>query len=297
MLQPTDEEPTAAKGGARPNLSATEGRATIDEGQRQMPLRMSLRPPARYSADADLELWLTRFELNVREARIPEDQWTKELLPLLEDEPFRVIAQLGLVQSTDYEAVITGLHQQISSEGTELEWQYRLQSRTQKSGEKFAEYAGALRVLADKAYSRWSAAQRQEVLRNHFIQGIQSSPIQLHLMREMPPSLDEALRLAVQQQAVETAQRRLHRETHRLTDSAFCMQNPAQEVGAATRGSDVTNTVTESNTSQIAELTRQVRRLAEELSQLQKDKTVRQQGRGPCASVHNTYIHTYIHHA
>ena len=76
----------------------------------------------------------------------------KELLPLLEDELFCVIVQLGLDSSTDYEAVITGLCYQFSSEGSEFEWQLRLQSRMQKSGEKFAKYAEALHVLADKAY-------------------------------------------------------------------------------------------------------------------------------------------------
>ena len=30
--------------------------------------------------------------------------WTRELVPLLEDEPFRVVDQLGLTESTDYDA-------------------------------------------------------------------------------------------------------------------------------------------------------------------------------------------------
>ena len=46
-------------------------------------VRMSVRPPARYAAGADFTLWCLRFELYVKEARIPEERWTKELLPLL----------------------------------------------------------------------------------------------------------------------------------------------------------------------------------------------------------------------
>ena len=56
----------------------------------QQVVRMSLRP-ARFSPGCDLELWLKWFEMYIKQARIPEEQWTGELLPLLNDEPFRVI--------------------------------------------------------------------------------------------------------------------------------------------------------------------------------------------------------------
>ena len=56
-------------------------------------LRMSQRPPPRFSAGTDLVLWLSRFELYVRLAKIPEDQVTGELLSLLDDGPFRVVSR------------------------------------------------------------------------------------------------------------------------------------------------------------------------------------------------------------
>ena len=54
-------------------------------------------PLARYSAGADLKVRLTCFELYVKELGTAENQWTKELLLLLEDDPFRMVTQLGLV--------------------------------------------------------------------------------------------------------------------------------------------------------------------------------------------------------
>ena len=66
-------------------------------------IRVSLRPPPRYAASTtDLDLWLKRFELYVRRIELPEEQWAAELLPLLDDEAFRVVSQLGLESSTDY---------------------------------------------------------------------------------------------------------------------------------------------------------------------------------------------------
>jgi hypothetical protein len=115
-------------------------------------VKMSLRPPARFSPESYLDLWLKRFEKYMKQTKIPKEQWTGELLPLLEDEPFRVVAQQGLIDSTDSKAVICCLRTRYALERNELEWQFKLQSRVQKPGEQLVEFAGALRVLADKAY-------------------------------------------------------------------------------------------------------------------------------------------------
>ena len=90
---------------------------------REVPMqlvRMSRRPPPRFAEKTDLPLWLTRFELYVRQAKIPEEQWTCELLPLLEGVPFRIVLQQGLATSTDYQAVVRCLKNQFSPDGNEL---------------------------------------------------------------------------------------------------------------------------------------------------------------------------------
>ena len=173
-------------------------------------------------------MWFVRFELYVKEANIPEERWTKELLPLLEDEQFRTVSQLGLLGSTDYKQVRDCLQQRFAPKGNELEWQFRLQSRNQNPNEPLVEFAGELRMLADKAYPGWSGEQRQEVVRNQFMQGVTSPSIQLQLMREMPATLDQALDLAHHLESVELAQKRLHREKH--SAEALCVSEPAEEV-------------------------------------------------------------------
>ena len=115
-------------------------------------VRMSLRPPTRFAAGADFTLWLTRFEMYTQQADIAEPQRVKEFLSLLEDEPFRVVSQHGLLETGDYGAVTGCLQQHYAPDGNELEWQYKLQTRTQRPGEQLADFAGALRVLTDKAY-------------------------------------------------------------------------------------------------------------------------------------------------
>ena len=71
------------------------------------------------------------FEEHVKQIKIPKEQWTSELPPLLGDEPFRVVTQQGLIDFTEYEAVLSSLCTQYASEANELEWQF---TRLQKPG-------------------------------------------------------------------------------------------------------------------------------------------------------------------
>eukprot|EP00731_Ephydatia_muelleri_P035359 Em0116g11a len=86
-------------------------------------VRMSVRPPAKFTEKTDWSLWISRFERYVKEARVPDSERVKELLPLLEDEPLRLVVQYGLSESADYAAVHECLQCRYGHDGTELEWQ------------------------------------------------------------------------------------------------------------------------------------------------------------------------------
>ena len=86
-------------------------------------VRISVRPPARFSATSDLALWLRRFELYAQQARIPTKQWVAELLSLLDYEPFRVVLQQGLDSDSENSDVKECLKAQYNPDGNKLEWQ------------------------------------------------------------------------------------------------------------------------------------------------------------------------------
>ncbi|KAL5477031.1 hypothetical protein EMCRGX_G023770 [Ephydatia muelleri] len=256
-------------------------------------LRMSQRPPPRFSAGTDVVLWLSRFELYVRLAKIPEDQVTGELLSLLDDGPFRVVSQQGLINSS-YDSVVKCLRALYAPEGNELEWQRKLQDRMQKPGEQLVEFAGELRVLADRAYPRWSSEHRQEALRNQFMQGVRSSSIQLRLMKEMPPTLDDALKLASQLEAVEEAQKRLQKdrcktESLALTDDTVA--DPDSCTSNATSGPGQQQYERESLEKRLSRQLRQaeadVQKLSTQVQQLLKESTMNTRRR-PANSRDNT---------
>ena len=145
---------------------------SVDSKARLIPevrvVKMSLRPPPRYRR-TDFLLWLTRLEMYVTQAEIPERRWTQELLPLLAEGPFRLVSQQSLVASENYKEVTQCLRAQYAPEGNQLEWQAKFQRRVQNSGEQLVEYVGHLRMLADRAYPGWTIDQRLELVRNQFV--------------------------------------------------------------------------------------------------------------------------------
>ncbi len=235
-------------------------------------VRMSARPPSKFSTSTDFSLWIQRFEIYLTEAGIPAEKRAKELLSLLDDASFRVVNQLGLVGSDDYDALKKQLQRHYSPEGNELEWQCRLQSRRQKSGESLSEYAGELRVMVDKAYPAWVAKQRLEMARNQFVQGLESASVQLLLMREKPETLDAALDLAQQQLSVESAQKRLH---HQASQSHTLKSTQPLTLEAEAEEPPESNALGRRDRvhahPQLGELSRQVQRLTEELDRLRAD--------------------------
>ena len=236
------------------------------------PVRMSVRPPPKFSASADLQLWLLRFELYIREANIPAAQRVKELLPLLEDEPFRVVNQQGLVGSEDYDAVKACLLQRFAPDGSELEWQFLLESRTQKQSEKLSEFAGELRVLVAKAYPRWPDDQRNDLVRNQFIRGVRSSSVQLQLMREMPATLDAALESARKLEIVEESQKRLQRSRQQAELCSIAIDDTSSEDVLQANATQSRRPPTGPRDTSVQELAAQVRKLIEELAALRSEQ-------------------------
>ena len=93
------------------------------------------------------------FDAYADEANIGKGDQGKELLSLLDDDPFRLVYQNGLVESKDYSAVcecLTLRYSKTSWHG--LEWQMKLQCHVQRPGESLLDFAGELRM----AFPDWS---------------------------------------------------------------------------------------------------------------------------------------------
>eukprot|EP00731_Ephydatia_muelleri_P003528 Em0001g3528a len=220
------------------------------------PTRFSARPPPRFATGTDFSLWIKRVELYIQEAGLPEVKKGAELVSLLEDEPFRIVSQLGLVSETvEYDAVKACLVSHFSPDGVELEWQAKMHVARQKAGESVLEFAGRLRVLADKGYPSWPPERRLEVARNQFIQGILSSTIQLKLLTDSPETLDDAVKLAYRLQTAELAQEHLKAEAT-IDD---------------TRGGGSSCAIGRSD-GQVHKLSQQIERLTEQLTKLRAER-------------------------
>ena len=148
----------------------------------------------------------TRVELYFREADVPRDKRGQELASLLDDEPFRIVSQMGLLRvdsGIDYAAVKECLEKQFAPSGLQLEWQRKFHTGRQEQDESLIAFSARLRMLVDKS---WPAEERLELVRNQFIHGILSSSIQLKLLQQNLDTLDAAVELACRLESVESAQ-------------------------------------------------------------------------------------------
>ena len=182
---------------------------TEEDGPRRV-TRYSVRPPSRFvGKGADFRLWIQRVELYFREADVPRDKRGQELASLLDDEPFRIVSQMGLLRvdsGIDYAAVKECLEKQFAPSGLQLEWQRKFHTGRQEQDESLIAFSARLRMLVDKAYPSWPAEERLELVRNQFIHGILSSSIQLKLLQQNLDTLDAAVELACRLESVESAQ-------------------------------------------------------------------------------------------
>ena len=109
-------------------------------------------------------------------------------------------------------------------------------------------------------YPDLDGRQRERFVRNQFVQGLLSSTAQLLLLKEMPQSIDDALRLAKKQHTVEEAQRRLRQRKYG-GDVEAVVAVDSEETGNIT--------VTKKQGVEQGTLFQQVRHLEEAVAQLQ----------------------------
>ena len=182
---------------------------TEEDGPRRV-TRYSVRPPSRFvGKGADFRLWIQRAELYFREADVPRDQRGQELASLSDDEPFRIVSQMGLLRvdsGIDCAEVKECLEKQFAPSGLQLEWQRKFHTGPQEQAESLIAFSARLRMLVDKAYPSWPAEERLELVRNQFIHDILSSSIQRKLLQQILDTLDAAVELACRLESVESAQ-------------------------------------------------------------------------------------------
>ena len=88
-------------------------------------VRVSARPPSKFSATTDFALWFQRFEIYLCEAEIPPEKRAREPLSFLDDGPFRIVHSSDLwTVMTVYSCVKEQLQKHYAQKGDDLEWCY-----------------------------------------------------------------------------------------------------------------------------------------------------------------------------
>ena len=136
------------------------------------------------------------FDTYADKGKIGKGDGGKELLSLLDDEPFRLVYHNGLVESKDCSTICECLILRYSKTGMGLECQMKLQCSVQRPPESLLDFAGELQMIASKTFPDWSNGQLKELVYNQFIQGLLSPTMQMKLRKDMLRSINDGVELA-----------------------------------------------------------------------------------------------------
>ena len=90
-----------------------------------------------------------------------------------------------------------------SSQNPEL-YKSQLLSRKREHGESITTLGNAIRSLARKAYPALDAQTRDELARDQLIRALPNQKLVLHMRHHMPKTLDDAMKMAIEWEAIES---------------------------------------------------------------------------------------------
>nr|VZI46802.1 unnamed protein product [Spirometra erinaceieuropaei] len=125
------------------------------------------------------------------------------ILGLLDDEVYDLALSSGISASTPASDILDGLRAILGASVHPWILQSEFRSRFQQPGEGVLDYQQALRLLGRKAFPTMDAAALTQRVLEQFVAGVRDPEVRKVLMRGQPATLDKALDLARQEEALQ----------------------------------------------------------------------------------------------
>ena len=151
--------------------------------------------------------WIDDFEVH-GDINGWNDEQRRQFLPIrLKGAPREVYRSLTATEKASYTSLKTTLtprfepFDQTELHGTEF------RSRTRGRDERLLEFGMAIRSLAARVFPKMSVDQRDILARDQFIDGLAEDEFRLRVRRSKPSSLDDAIRVSLEFEAIDAVQR------------------------------------------------------------------------------------------
>lgn len=159
----------------------------------------------KYSGKADWEAFHAQFELLARAAAWSEENKALQLAMCLTDEALSCLLQLSPAEREDYGALVGALQRRFGQCNQPGVLRAELTNRQRQPGEPLRMLANDIETLSRKAYAHMPAVVQNELARDQFIRALLPKELRVQTQLAHPRSLQEALELAAEREAVGAA--------------------------------------------------------------------------------------------
>lgn len=159
----------------------------------------------KYSGKADWEAFHAQFELLARAANWSGDAKALQLAMCLTDEALSCLLQLSPAEREDYGALVGALQRRFGQFNQPGVLRAELTNRRRQPGEPLRVLANDIETLARRAYAHMPIIVQNELARDQFIRALSPRELRVQTQLAHPSSLQEALELAVEREAVGAA--------------------------------------------------------------------------------------------
>ena len=202
---------TSGQTGAHGSPSPQSGRT--HSGNDTSDRRKTIVKPATYDGKTSWIDFKSHFEICAQLNDWTEDEKGLHLAVLLRDGAQAVLGNLPAESRKNFAELCKALEDRYApSNQTEL-YRAQLRDRRQKASESIPELGQDVRRLTNLAYATASADVRETLAKEQFIDALHSSEMRLRIKQSRPKNLNEAVCLAVELDAFNSAEKRRQEPT------------------------------------------------------------------------------------
>lgn len=178
----------------------------VNSSNNSHPIRKEKEPDKFDGRSVEWKDFIVHFEQVSSWNRWTYDEQGQQLVMCLRGEAQKLLGDLAIEQRSDYDSLKSILTKRFNPQELVIAHRCEFRSRRRKSGESPSDYGYSLRRLGCLAFPDMTYKDREINVLEQFINGIGNSAIHDHVIFHHPQSLEAAISLATEFEAVKGSQ-------------------------------------------------------------------------------------------
>ena len=177
--------------------------AAVGESQQGSKTKRPVVMPDIYTGEEEWSDWLFQFESCAALNDWDDDLKCKFIIVRLKGTAGKALSDLDTETKKDWKKLRTELGTRFDTTTRPDLYKSEFMGRKRKETESYLELGNSIRTLARKAYPSLSNSVRDELAKDQFLRGLDKTELALKVRHANPKTLDEAIRMTLEWEAVE----------------------------------------------------------------------------------------------